>query len=85
MDVSVIIPTFNEAVNLPDLIPRLFEALEAASLSGEVVVADDGSPDGTADVAEKLIAGRGRVIRRTGVRGLAPAVAEGISKARADV
>lgn len=83
MDVSVVIPTFNEAENLPVLLPRLFSALEGAGLAGEVVVADDASPDGTADSAEEILAGRGRVLRRTGPRGLAHAVAEGFEASAA--
>ena len=57
MDVSVVIPTYNEAENLPELVPRLFRALEEAGMEGEIVVADDGSPDGTADLADRLMGG----------------------------
>jgi len=85
MDVSVVIPTYNEALNLPVLIPRLFRALEGAGMDGEAVVSDDGSPDGTADLAEDLLRGRGTVIRRQGPRGLARSVADGFARARSDV
>jgi dolichol-phosphate mannosyltransferase len=84
-DVSVIIPTYNEAVNLPDLVTRLFRAFEKADLAGELVVADDESPDGTADLGERLLEGRGRVLRRTGPRGLALAVMDGFAAARSDI
>jgi dolichol-phosphate mannosyltransferase len=85
MDVSVVIPTYNEAENIPVLVPRLFEALDRSGLSGEMVVADDGSPDGTADLAEELLRGRGTVIRRMGPRGLARSVADGFARARSEV
>ncbi|MFP3169488.1 MAG: glycosyltransferase, partial [Thermoproteus sp.] len=53
--ISVVVPTYNEAENLPELLERLDRAL--AGRSYEVVVVDDGSPDGTAEVARRL-AGR---------------------------
>lgn len=46
----VIIPTYNEAENLPVLLPALF----AAAPEVGVLVVDDGSPDGTAGVAFRL-------------------------------
>ena len=46
----VVLPTYNEALNLPLLIPRILVALENA----DVLVVDDGSPDGTAAVADGL-------------------------------
>ncbi|MBS7642715.1 MAG: glycosyltransferase family 2 protein [Candidatus Bathyarchaeia archaeon] len=78
---SVVIPTYMEAENIGLLLVRLRDTLE--SIDHEVIVVDDDSPDGTADIAEEY--GRWyrnvRVIRRTGVRGLASAIIEGISKA----
>lgn len=84
-DVSVVIPTRNEAANLHELLSRLFRALDEAGFAAEVIVADDASPDGTAGLAESLLGGRGRVLRRTGRPGLAPAVIEGFGAAGADV
>ena len=40
----VVIPTYNEAMNVPILIPRLFKYIKNIS----ILVVDDGSPDGTA-------------------------------------
>ena len=48
--VSVILPTYNEAQNLPDLVPALVELLR--DVRHEVIVVDDDSPDGTWRVAE---------------------------------
>src|SRR5207247_1757174 len=52
--VSVIVPTYNEAESLPLLVDRLARAL--GGRDWELVVVDDGSPDGTASVAERLAA-----------------------------
>jgi len=85
---SMIIPTFNEAVNLPVLVERLSRALEPTGVGYELVVVDDDSPDGTWRVAEQLGARNPhvRVIRRTsGERGLAPAVVEGWRQARGHI
>jgi len=82
--ISVVVPTYNEAENLPELLERLDRAL--AGRSYEVVVVDDGSPDGTAEVARRL-AGRYpvRVLVREERRGLSSAVVEGARLARGDV
>lgn len=78
--VSVIVPTYNERVNVRPLLERIFAS--CAGLDVEVVVADDGSPDGTAGEAEALAKRYPVVVlRRTGERGLSPAVVEGFSKA----
>src|SRR2546425_12588177 len=49
---SVIVPTYNEAASLPLLVERLAPAMR--DRDWELIVVDDGSPDGTAEVAEKL-------------------------------
>ena len=83
---SVIIPTWNEALSLPRLLPRLTEALRG--VAHEILVVDDGSPDGTADVAERLSKEchpTVRVVRRTGERGLSRAVLCGFGLARGEL
>ncbi|TYC68091.1 glycosyltransferase family 2 protein [Stappia sp. BW2] len=77
-ELSVILPSFNEAENIPILIGLLDEAL--AGIAWEAIVVDDNSPDGTTEVARKiaLTDGRVRVIRRIGRRGLSGACIEGI-------
>ena len=82
-ELSIVIPTRNEALNIPVLFSRLFEALDSAGLHAEIIVADDASPDGTAGIAEALLPGRGQVLRRKGQFGLAPAVIDGFDAARA--
>ena len=48
--ILVLLPTYNEALNLPLLIPRILDVDEAI----DVLVVDDASPDGTADVVRQL-------------------------------
>jgi len=52
-DFAVVVPAFNEAPVVPDLIAALREAFEAFQLEGEVILVDDGSTDGTAELAER--------------------------------
>ena len=77
-ELAVILPTFNEAANLPEIIARLARTLDG--VDWEVLVVDDNSPDGTAAVARTLGAQdrRIRCIRRIGRRGLAGACIEGM-------
>ena len=81
---SVVVPTYNEA----DSVTRLAERLDIA-LAGrewELVIVDDGSPDGTADVAAALAPRIPvNVVRRAGKAGLASAVVTGFAAAHGDV
>ena len=82
-ELSVIVPTFNEAENIPVLVERLRVALDG--VAWEMIVVDDDSPDGTADVARKIGAtdSRIRCLRRVGRRGLAGACLEGMLASQA--
>ncbi len=60
-DFAVVIPAFNEAPVIPALISELRAAFERHDLNGEVLLVDDGSTDGTADLAEKEGAGWSRL------------------------
>lgn len=51
---TCVIPAYNEAVNLPELIDQLTGVLAATALSFEIVVVDDGSRDRTAEVMQTL-------------------------------
>jgi dolichol-phosphate mannosyltransferase len=81
---SVIVPTYREAANVPVLFDRLKNVL--AGLAWEMIVVDDDSPDGTADVAVAVAARdmRMRCIRRVKRLGLAGAVIEGILSSSAE-
>jgi dolichol-phosphate mannosyltransferase len=78
IELTVVVPTFNEADNVGLVVERLDKVL--AGIAWEVVFVDDDSPDGTADVARAIAARdrRVRVIRRIGRRGLSTACVEGV-------
>ena len=78
LQLSVIVPTFNESGNVAVLVQRLGVAL--AGIAWEVIFVDDNSPDGTADVVRELSQQNPRVrcIRRIGRRGLSGACIEGM-------
>lgn len=73
--VLVIIPTYNERENLPTVLSRLHRALPTA----HVLVVDDGSPDGTGQLADQLAADdeRIQVLHRTEKAGLGAAYIAG--------
>ena len=77
MRTVVVIPTFEEAPNVPGIVARTRQAAPEA----DILIVDDNSPDGTADVAEKLGAEIGglTVLRRPGRAGLGPAYREGLT------
>ena len=54
VDISVVLPAYNEADNLVHVIPELAEVLRTQYDSWEILVVDDGSTDGTAGVLEEL-------------------------------
>jgi dolichol-phosphate mannosyltransferase len=84
--ISVIIPTYNEAVVIEETLRRAAAALRSASESFELVVVDDASADGTAERAESLANEIPvRVLRRPGRLGLATAVMDGWARAQGDV
>lgn len=51
---SVILPTYNEKENLPIIIYLLHKYLKDCDVEWDVIIVEDGSPDGTLEVAEKL-------------------------------
>ena len=52
--IYVVIPAFNEADNLEQMVPRVLESLSKLEIPGKVLVADDGSTDGTERVISEL-------------------------------
>jgi glycosyltransferase involved in cell wall biosynthesis len=56
--VSVVIPIYNEAENLPDLVTRVHDAIAPSGRSFELICIDDGSRDGSARILEQLAATR---------------------------
>ncbi len=84
--VTIVVPTYREAENLPILADRLFAALASADISGEIIVVDDNSGDGTVEaVAELSKTFPIRLITRTNERGLSSAVVRGFNEAKHDL
>lgn len=83
-ELAVIVPTFNEAENVPLIVERLESVLEGVEF--EIVFVDDNSPDRTWERVEALHRTRPhvRVLRRIGRRGLSSAVIEGVMSTDAD-
>jgi dolichol-phosphate mannosyltransferase len=77
--VCVVLPTYNEADNIESVVRRIRAALPNA----EVLVVDDGSPDGTAAIAERVgeEIGNVEVLRRSGKLGLGSAYLTGFGYA----
>lgn len=88
--ISVVLPTYNESQNMPGLIDELSRTMTTdvyISSPPEIIVVDDNSPDGTADVCRSLgNAHRSvNVIVRTKERGLGSAVKRGILESNGEI
>jgi glycosyltransferase involved in cell wall biosynthesis len=87
MDVSIVVPVFNEVENVPFLYLALGAAMDRTGYSWEVVFVDDGSTDGTASVLRALHA-RETAVRVVELRrnfGQTAAMAAGFDHARGKI
>ena len=78
---AIVVPTYNEATNLPELVERLFLLKIPKTL---LIIVDDSSPDGTAEIALNLAQNPSyelKLIQRRGKMGLGTAYVEGFSLA----
>src|SRR6476646_11039500 len=80
---TVCLPTYNERENLEPMVTALLERLGP---DDRILVIDDGSPDGTGEVADRLAAAEPRVavLHRAAKDGLGPAYLAGFRRALAD-
>jgi dolichol-phosphate mannosyltransferase len=81
MKLTIVLPTYNEAENLPKLVSALF-LLPLSELN--LLIVDDRSPDGTGEVAESLrqqYTGQIEVLHRAGKLGLGTAYIRGFERA----
>ena len=78
MELTIVVPTFNERGNVRALLERLQATLEG--ISWEVVFVDDDSPDGTSELVREIAEtdNRVRCLQRIGRRGLSSACIEGM-------
>jgi dolichol-phosphate mannosyltransferase len=84
--ISLVIPTYKEAAVIEETLRRAAAVFEAAGEEFELIVVDDASGDGTAELAEAMARELPvRVLRRPGRMGLATAVVAGWHIARGDV
>ncbi|MEO7113987.1 MAG: polyprenol monophosphomannose synthase [Polyangiaceae bacterium] len=74
----IVTPTYNEKDNLP----RFIEAVRGAAPDADILIVDDGSPDGTGDIADAIAAKdkHVRVMHRAGKQGLGTAYLQAFAK-----
>src|SRR5512138_1003972 len=82
MNLSVVIPVYNEVHNITEIIKRV----QAQKLANEIIIVDDGSSDGTRDVLKELDGKKKvRVILHERNQGKGAAVVTGLRAAQGDV
>lgn len=82
---SVVVPAYNEEQRLPDTLAQILGYLDRQAYRSEVIVADDGSADGTAALVERLASARRNLrLLRLDHRGKGFAVRAGALAARGD-
>jgi glycosyltransferase involved in cell wall biosynthesis len=84
VQLSVLMPAYNEAENLVELIPRLRAVLDGIGRSYEIVVVDDGSTDGTRSAMAPLRDDRVRYIRLRRNAGKSAALSLGLGHVRGE-
>jgi dolichol-phosphate mannosyltransferase len=84
LDLSIVVPTFQERDNIAELLQRLRRALQG--LNWELTIVDDDSPDGTAQAVRELARSDPKIkcLQRIGRRGLSSACVEGMLASSAD-
>lgn len=87
MDVSIVIPTYNEKENVQRLLEKIYNEFREHKINGEVIVVDDGSPDGTGSLVENLKKKYKtlQIIHRKGKMGLSSAVLEGFAISKSNI
>jgi glycosyltransferase involved in cell wall biosynthesis len=84
LEISAVLPAFNEEANLEQSVSRMAQALRSCAPNSEIIVVDDGSRDQTASVLEFLLGVYPmlRVIRHPQNRGYGAALRSGFGAAR---
>jgi glycosyltransferase involved in cell wall biosynthesis len=82
LDLSVVVPAFNESQRLGHSLQLVAEYLDRSGLETEIIVVDDGSTDGTGALARQELANRrARVLSNSGNRGKGHSVRRGVLEA----
>jgi glycosyltransferase involved in cell wall biosynthesis len=87
VEISVVVPAYNEAESLPEFLAELRAALDATGKTSEIVLVDDGSDDGTPELLarERARDRRLRPVRLLARAGQSAALAAGLARARGAV
>ncbi|MGB2879804.1 MAG: glycosyltransferase family 2 protein [Candidatus Omnitrophota bacterium] len=87
MKLSVVIPAHNEEAIIERVIMEILRELEKESIDNEIIVVDDNSTDGTANIIDRLSREHGNVkaVHRKPPKGFGRAIREGIEIAKGDV
>ena len=83
--ITVVVPTYREAENIPHLVARVAAVREREGLELELLLMDDDSEDGSAEVVQRLGLPWVTLVRRTTDRGLSQAVLDGLRRSTRDV
>lgn len=87
MDLSIVIPTYNERENVLGLIADVLSVFSREKINGEVIIVDDNSPDETWKLVENLSKKNKfvRLLKRKGKLGLSSAVISGFEISRGNI
>jgi dolichol-phosphate mannosyltransferase len=83
--VTIVVPTYREVENLPHLIDRVARVRETAGLEIDMIVMDDDSRDGSAELVAARPEPWVQLVTRTTDRGLSAAVLDGMNRATGNV
>lgn len=83
--ISVVVPTYKEYENLPDLVRRIQKVKEEYQLNLELIIIDDNSQDGSEEYIRSLEFPWCRIIVRSEERGLSSAVLRGFAEAQGNI
>ena len=83
--ISIVTPTFREALNLPEFVERIGQVRANRGLDLELIIVDDNSRDGTEELVASLKHNWVRLIVRRNERGLSSAVIRGLEEAKNNV
>ena len=86
MDVSIVIPTYKERENLPELLDQLFNVFDSIKNNCEIIIVDDNSEDGTYEFIENnKWRHTVKLVTRYKEKGLASACVTGFNFSRGDI
>jgi len=87
MDLSVVIPTYNEKENIEEMVSRVDKECKRNGISAEIIVVDDNSPDGTWKIVQRMMKKKKnlRLILRKKREGLGVALFQGYQNSKGKV